>query len=121
MNSTTQVDTLAEKIKKPTKATFLTSVFKNGLKKKLSHLNVGCISVVDGEDKFSFGDDSDLQVNVQVHSQEFYVMTGSGGAMGIAEAYILGYWTSDDVVMLMRIILKNRSILMSLDNGLLRS
>ena len=118
MSPTMQVDTLAEKIKTPTKATFLTSVFKNGLKKKLSHLNVGCISVVDGEDKFSFGDtDSELQVNVQVHSQEFYVMTGSGGAMGIAEAYILGYWTSDDVVMLMRIILKNRSILISLDNG----
>ena len=118
MSSTMQVDTLAEKIKTPTKATFLTSVFKNGLKKKLRHLNVGCISVVDGEDKFIFGDtDSGLQVNVQVHSQEFYVMTGSGGAMGIAEAYILGYWTSDDVVILMRIILKNRSILMSLDNG----
>ena len=118
MSPTMQVDTLAEKIKTPTKTTFLTSVFKNGLKKKLSHLNVGCIIVVDGEDKFSFGDtDSELQVNVQVHSQEFYVMTGSGGAMGIAEAYILGYWTSDDVVMLMRIILKNRSILMSLDNG----
>ena len=118
MSSTMQVDTLAEKIKTPTKATFLTSVFKNGLKKKLSHLNVGCISVVDGEDKFSFGDtDSELQVNVQIHSQEFYVMTGSGGAMGIAEAYILGYWTSDDVVMLMRIILKNRSILLSLNDG----
>ena len=118
MSPTMQVDTLAEKIKTPTKATFLTSIFKNGLKKKLSHLNVGFISVVDGEDKFSFGDtDSELQVNVQVHSQELYVMTGSGGAMGIAEAYILGYWTSDDVVMLMRIILKNRSLLMSLDNG----
>ena len=118
MSSTMQVDTLAEKIKTPTKATFLTSVFKNGLKKKLSHLNVGCISVVDGADKFSFGDPgSELQVNVQVHSQEFYVMTGSGGAMGIAEAYILGYWTSDDVVMLMRIILKNRSILLSLNDG----
>ena len=33
MSSTMQVDTLAEKIKIPTKATFLTSVFKNGLKK----------------------------------------------------------------------------------------
>ena len=118
MSSTMQVDTLAEKIKTPTKATFLTSVFKNGLKKKLSHLNVGCISVVDGVDKFSFGDTgSELRVNVQVHSQEFYVMTGSGGAMGIAEAYILGYWTSDDVVMLMRIILRNRSIMLSLNDG----
>ena len=119
MSTTMQVDHLAEKIKTPTKATFLTSIFKKGLKKKLNHVTHGHISVVDGSEKFSFGDsDSALTVKVQIHSQEFYVMTGSGGALGIAEAYILGYWSADDVVMLMRIILKNRSILLSLNNGL---
>ncbi len=119
MSTTMQVDHLAEKIKTPTKATFLTSIFKKGLKKKLNHVTHGHISVVDGSEKFSFGDSSSaLTVKVQIHSQEFYVMTGSGGALGIAEAYILGYWSADDVVMLMRIILKNRSILLSLNNGL---
>ncbi len=119
MSTTMQVDHLAEKIKTPTKATFLTSIFKKGLKKKLNHVTHGHISVVDGSEKFSFGDSSSaLIVKVQIHSQEFYVMTGSGGALGIAEAYILGYWSADDVVMLMRIILKNRSILLSLNNGI---
>ena len=113
-----QVDHLAEKIKTPTKATILTSVFKKGLKKKLNNLIDGHIKVEDGNEKFYFGDvDSDLSVNVEIHSQEFYVMTGSGGALGIAEAYILGYWSADDVVLLMRILLKNRSILVSLNNG----
>ena len=32
MSTTMQVDHLAEKIKTPTKATFLTSIFKKGLK-----------------------------------------------------------------------------------------
>ena len=119
MSTTMQVDHLAEKIKTPTKATFLTSIFKKGLKKKLNHVTHGHISVVDGSEKFSFGDSSSaLIVKVQIHSQEFYVMTGSGGALGIAEAYILGYWSADDVVMLMRIILRNRSILLSLNNAL---
>ena len=119
MSTTMLVDHLAEKIKTPTKATFLTSIFKKGLKKKLNHVTHGHISVVDGSEKFSFGDSSSaLIVKVQIHSQEFYVMTGSGGALGIAEAYILGYWSADDVVMLMRIILKNRSILLSLNNGI---
>lgn len=119
MSTTMQVDHLAEKIKTPTKATFLTSIFKKGLKNKLNHVTHGHISVVDGNEKFSFGDSgSALTVKVQIHSQEFYVMTGSGGALGIAEAYILGYWSANDVVMLMRIILKNRSILLSLNNGL---
>ncbi len=118
MNTTMQVDHLAEKIKTPTKATMLTSVFKRGLKKKLNNLIDGHIKVEDGNEKFYFGDvDSDLSVNVEIHSQEFYVMTGSGGALGIAEAYILGYWSADDVVLLMRILLKNRSILVSLNNG----
>jgi len=118
MNTTMQVDHLAEKIKTPTKATILTSVFKKGLKKKLNNLIDGHIKVEDGNEKFYFGDvDSDLSVNVEIHSQEFYVMTGSGGALGIAEAYILGYWSADDVVLLMRILLKNRSILVSLNNG----
>ena len=113
-----QVDHLAEKIKTPTKATILTSVFKKGLKKKLNNLIDGHIKVEDGNEKFYFGNvDSDLSVNVKIHSQEFYVMTGSGGALGIAEAYILGYWSADDVVLLMRILLKNRSILVSLNNG----
>ena len=119
MSTIMQVDHLAEKINKPTRVTFLNSVFKSGLKKKLSHLAVGHINVEDGDEKFSFGDvESILKVNVYVHSQEFYVMTGSGGALGIAEAYILGYWSADDVVMLMRIILRNRSILLSLNNGI---
>ena len=119
MSTTLQVDSLAEKIKTPSRATFLTSIFKKGLKKKLNHVIDGHISVEDGDEKFSFGDsESTLTVNVQIHSQEFYVMTGSGGALGIAEAYILGYWSANDVVMLMRIILKNRSILLSLNNGL---
>ncbi len=118
MSPSIQVDHLAEKIKKPTKATFLTSMFKNGLKKKLDCLIDGHIKVNDGNETFSFGDiKSDLRVNVDIHSQEFYIMTGSGGALGIAEAYILGYWSADNVVILMRILLKNRSILLSINNG----
>ncbi len=119
MGSTVQVDHLAEKLKKRSKVNFLTSIFKNGLKKKLSHLKEGYLTIEDADEKFNFGSpQSNLRTNVIIHSQEFYVLTGSGGALGIAEAYILGYWTSDDVVMLMRIILKNRSILLSLNNGI---
>ena len=119
MGSIMQVDHLAEKLKKRSKINFLTSIFKNGLKKKLSCLREGYLTIEDGDERFNFGDpQSNLRTNIIIHSQEFYVFTGSGGALGIAEAYILGYWTADDVVMLMRIILKNRSILLSLDSGI---
>ena len=50
MSTIMQVDHLAEKINKPTRVTFLNSVFKSGLKKELSHLAVGHINVEDGEE-----------------------------------------------------------------------
>ena len=113
-----QVDHLADAVKTPKKSTFLTSIFKSGLQKKFKNLETGHISVNDGDETFTFGDSSsDEKVSVDIHSQEFYVMTGSGGALGIAEAYVAGYWSSDDVVKLFQIILRNRNILLSLEKG----
>lgn len=113
-----QVDHLADAVKTPKKSTFLTSIFKSGLQKKFKNLKTGHISINDGDETFSFGDgSSDEKVSVDIHSQEFYVMTGSGGALGIAEAYVAGYWSSDDVVKLFQIILRNRDILLSLEKG----
>ena len=113
-----QVDHLADAVKTPKKSTFLTSIFKSGLQKKFKNLETGHISVNDGDETFTFGDsNSDEKVSVDIHSQEFYVMTGSGGALGIAEAYVAGYWSSDDVVKLFQIILRNRNILLSLEKG----
>ena len=113
-----QVDHLADAVKTPKKSTFLTSIFKSGLQKKFKNLKTGHISVNDGDETFTFGDSSsDEKVSVDIHSQEFYVMTGSGGALGIAEAYVAGYWSSDDVVKLFQIILRNRDILLSLEKG----
>ena len=118
MSTTMQVDHLADAVKTPKKSTFLTSIFKSGLQKKFKNLKTGHISVNDGDETFTFGDSSsDEKVSVDIHSQEFYVMTGSGGALGIAEAYVAGYWSSDDVVKLFQIILRNRDILLSLEKG----
>ncbi len=118
MSTTFQVDHLADAVKTPKKSTFLTSIFKSGLQKKFKNLKTGHISINDGDETFSFGDgSSDEKVSVDIHSQEFYVMTGSGGALGIAEAYVAGYWSSDDVVKLFQIILRNRDILLSLEKG----
>ena len=113
-----QVDHLADAVKTPKKSTFLTSIFKSGLQKKFKNLKTGHISVNDGDETFTFGDSSSGEsVSVDIHSQEFYVMTGSGGALGIAEAYVAGYWSSDDVVKLFQIIIRNRDILLSLEKG----
>ena len=113
-----QVDHLADGVKTHKRSSLLISIFKSGLLKKFQGLRTGNILVYDGNDEFSFGDDgSDEKVAVNIHSQEFYVMVGSGGALGLAEAYMAGFWSSDNVVKLFQIILRNRDILLSLEKG----
>ena len=113
-----QVDHLADAVKTSKRSSFLISIFKSGLLKKFQGLKTGNILVYDGNDDFSFGDSGSNEKGVvNIHSQEFYVMVGSGGALGLAEAYMAGYWSSDNVVKLFQIILRNREILLSLEKG----
>ena len=119
MNSSVKVDHLADEITNTKKTKFLAGFFKNGLKAKLKHLKFGFITVTDKNEKYSFGDkNSNFKGSLNVHSEEFYTLIGSGGAMGLAEAYILGYWSSKDPLKLMRIVVKNRDVLLSLNRGI---
>ena len=114
-----QVNKLADKVAELKKSTILSSFFKNGVMEKFKHLRYGQIKIYDGEKTFLFGDSqSEYKVTVKIHSPEFYVFLGSGGVTGVAEAYMAGYWSADDLVLLLQIVLKNKNILFSLDSGL---
>ena len=46
---------------------------------------------------------------------------GSGGVLGASEAYTAGLWKSNDLVKLVQIILKNKSIMNDIDSGISKS
>ncbi len=113
-----KVDNLANQLRGSKKSSFLIPVFKNAIKKRLILIKEGYIKVKDGNEVMSFGEiNSSNKVLVNIHSEEFYVWAGSGGGVGIAEAFVLGYWSSDNVVLLMRIFLRNKKILLDFDKG----
>jgi len=119
MSKILQVSHMADKISKVKKVGFLSSIYKKGLMKKFNELSFGYIILIDGKEKFIFGDrQSKRKVTVTVLSQEFYVFMGSGGVLGASEAYTAGFWKSDDLVLLVQIILKNKSILKSIDSSI---
>ncbi len=112
-----KVDILADKIPSK-KSSFLVAIFKKALKKRLNCIKNGRITVKEGSEVMLFGElSSKNKVVVNIHSDEFYIFAGSGGSVGIAEAYVLGHWSSDNVVLLMRIFLKNRETLLNLEKG----
>ena len=79
----------------------------------------GYIHIKDTQKEYKIGNDkSDLRVNLEITSDEFYVLIGSGGLMGASEAYALGLWKVDDLVKLIQIMVRNKDLMDNIDSGL---
>ena len=103
------------------KTSVLAKIFRKLLLSQFQQIKYGCIILNENNSKIVFGDEnSNLKVEAHVLSDEFYVLAGSGGDLGIAEAYSAGYWDADDMVKLIQIVIKNQEIQKSLEGGLAR-
>jgi cyclopropane-fatty-acyl-phospholipid synthase len=60
------------------------------------------------------------EIRLQVWDPGFWSEVAFGGTVGAGEAYVAGVWTCDDLVGLTRLLLRNRSLLQGLEQGLAR-
>lgn len=88
----------------------------------LASLRNGRLEVRDGADTWVFGDQHDtaLRAVVQVRASRFYARLLFGGTVGAGEAYADGDWETDDLTMVVRIMLANQSVLQGLDGAAAR-
>ena len=115
------VDGLANNIQEIQRSTRMTSFFKRILFKKLKGLKTGELTIIDGSEIHVFGIlKSEFKATLTVLSQEFYVFLGSGGTNGAAEAFTAGYWSADNLVELIQIIIRNKKTMEGLESGLAR-
>ena len=115
------VDGLANNIQEIQRSTRMTSFFKRILFKKLKGLKTGELTIIDGSEIHVFGIlKSEFKATLTVSSQEFYVFLGSGGTNGAAEAFTAGYWSADNLVELIQIIIRNKKTMEGLESGLAR-
>ena len=118
MKDNRRVDFAADKLMAIKKSSFLATFFKKIILKKFKQLQFGFLQISDGDEEYHFGDDrSELKVNVQIFSPEFYVFMGSGGLLGVTESYTAGYWQSNNLVSLIRIVIQNKDVMNQLDSG----
>ena len=118
MRNNRSVDVLAGRLSSERKRGILSAFFKRVILKKFENLALGLIVFTDGDEIHSFGDrSSEMRVNVRVLSPEFYVLLGSGGLVGAAEAYTSGFWETDELLLLIRIVLRNKEVLGKLESG----
>ena len=99
----------------------LDKLARRALHSRLSNLQAGQIVISDGDEHLTYGevtDDLPLTAQICVKDPRFYSDIAFAGTIGAGEAYIQGYWTCDELDMLIRILLQNRDTLQNVDSGL---
>jgi len=93
------------------------------LRSRLAQLRDGCVTLVDGERRETFGQLTArcaLSATVVVHDPRCYTEIAFGGSVGAGEAFMAGDWSSDDLTALARIFVVNRDVLDGMEGGLAR-
>ncbi|MGQ0800271.1 MAG: class I SAM-dependent methyltransferase [Pseudomarimonas sp.] len=58
-----------------------------------------------------------LRASLRIHNVGFYRAAAANGSVGAAEAFMDGHWSCDDLVALVRILVRNRGLLDSMETG----
>ncbi|HEX9206273.1 MAG TPA: cyclopropane-fatty-acyl-phospholipid synthase family protein [Candidatus Deferrimicrobiaceae bacterium] len=90
---------------------------KSLLFRSLSGIRDGSLRIFDGEGIRTFGQGGDLSATVTVHSPGFYRDAAFGGSVGAGASYMDGAWTCDDLVSVVRILVRNAEALSGLEGG----
>lgn len=88
---------------------------------RLANLRTGQIRVRENGQTLSFGtvtDECPLAAEIEVLDGRFWGDVAFGGSVGAGEAYIRGYWRVTDLTTLVRLMVRNRHVLESLEGGL---
>lgn len=63
---------------------------------------------------------TDLHVRIEVDSPAFYRAVAANGSVGAGEAYMDAHWRCDDLVALVRLLVRNRALLDDMETGFAR-
>lgn len=91
---------------------------------RLSGLGHGCVVLEDSLGPVLLGNPvgtvTDLAVHVQVLDPAFYRAVALNGSVGAGEAFMAGLWRTNDLVSLVRLLVRNRDHLDGLEGGMAR-
>lgn len=75
---------------------------------RLNGITGGQLAVTDADGSYLFGDDSRSPAHkLSVVDPRFYSCLALNGSLGAGDAYVRGYWRSDDLVGLLRLMSRN--------------
>lgn len=103
------------------KASWIDRLARRIVLSKLEGLAMGQIVLTENGEHTMFGnltEEFPLTAHIEVRNPRFYSELAFGGTIGAGEAYMAGYWSSNELTDLLRIVVRNRDLLESMDSGL---
>lgn len=92
------------------------------LLKQLAGLRQGSLTLhIKGQAPITLGEpEQSLKVSLFVDNPGFFESVVLGGSVGAAESYMEGEWRADDLTALVRLLVRNRTLLDGMEKGLAR-
>lgn len=113
-----QQETLTSSLKQKSRSRWVANFAKSQILRQLDHLEIGRLTLIDGENTYFHGDEAHaLHATIHVHDPRFYGEIAFGGSIGAGEAYMLGYWTADNLTNVIRLMCLNQSVMDNLEGG----
>jgi len=128
MNSASLVEDTTRSARVPTcppaavRGTRLQALLRSALLARLAGLEWGRVTLSDaqGEVRLGCGGEHAPDVRVEVLDPAFWADVALSGSVGAGESYVAGRWRCEDLPGLVRILVRNRSVLQGMEGGLAR-
>jgi len=101
-------------------ATAWQKLVRHGVLQKLAQLKSGSVTVRDHADTHTVGRaDGPLgESGIEVVDPRFYSSLAASGAVGAGESYVAGHWEADDLVGVLRLLVRDREVLLGVDRSM---
>ncbi len=117
LNSNLSAETLTVSLRQKSRSKWVADFAKAQILKRLERLETGHLTLVDAGKKHSFGNSDNISATITVHDPRFYGEIAFGGSIGAGEAYMLGYWSADNLTDVIRLMCINQHVMDSLEGG----
>jgi cyclopropane-fatty-acyl-phospholipid synthase len=108
---------ISQQIKAKKRNGLLKNYFRQLLFKQLEKIEHGQLTLTEDHQTYQFGNPGIFNIQLRVHNTHFYQAVILGGSVGAAESYILHEWTCSQLTELIRLFIRNQSLLTQLESG----
>jgi cyclopropane-fatty-acyl-phospholipid synthase len=116
-SQTAPSEKLTTPLRAKSRAKWVADFAKTKILEQLKKLDIGQLTLIDNGEQYRFGKTNEIQATINVHDPRFYGEIAFGGSIGAGEAYMLGYWSADNVTNVIRLMVVNQQVMDNLEGG----